>query len=125
MLGNPARLLTGVGTSVFNLFYEPAQGLVSNPSGFGKQLSSTATTFVRGTTVSVLDSAGKVIGVLSKSVKTLDMWDNRGRVRKQVPGPKPKSTHARVAGVVVVLHVLFAVLIRARFPLLPVTRVPV
>jgi hypothetical protein len=95
VFGNPVRLLKGVGTSVFNLFYEPAQGIMSNPKQIGQQLALTATVFVRDTGGLVLDAVGKAVRVVSQGVKTLDVWDNRGYVRKKAGNEaKPKCTVA-------------------------------
>ena len=85
-LGNPIGLAKNLGSDVFNFFYEPAQALLVSPKEFTDSLTRGTVGLLRNTTVGVVDSAGKMVGALSKGLRTLSADE-----AKRGPHARPRS----------------------------------
>ena len=75
VLGNPVKLIDGIGTGVINFFYEPAKGLTQSPAEFGKGLAKGSMALVKGTVGSIFSAASKITGAASKGIEMLSIDD--------------------------------------------------
>jgi len=90
-LGSPVSLINNLGNGFFDFFYEPVQGLLISPQGFGSGLARGTTSLVKRSVFGIFNTASKISGSLGKGVATLSMDDSY--IRQREMSGREKATY--------------------------------
>ena len=89
LLGNPIKLLEGVGSGLFQLFNEPRKGLLKGPEEFGLGITRGARALVSNVVGGGFNSVSKITGTLLNATKNLSsMGTDEEIVIKEEEKPK-------------------------------------
>jgi hypothetical protein len=90
LIGNPVGLFNDLDTAVFDLFYEPFEGITKSPEDFTKGIAKGSLSFIKHSIHGTFNTASKVTQSIGNGMSylTMDMEFIQSRTKSQAEKPK-------------------------------------